>query len=86
MKHTIDRFLLLNRALYLSKQRNCPVDCVSRADDSDVNVFPPRSVSFAVRAKRSKPRSGINASLLVSKKKLWLGEIRASESIRALRQ
>jgi len=86
MKHTIDGFLLLNRVLYLSKQRNRPVDCVRWADDPHMNMFPPRSVSFAVWAERSKPCTGINASLFVAKQKLRLGEVRASEPIRVLRQ
>lgn len=86
MKHTIDGFLLLNRVLYLGKQRNRPVDCVRRADDPDMNVLPPRSVSFAVWPERGKPCTGINTSLFVAKQKLRLGEIGASEPVRALRQ
>src|SRR5215469_6194840 len=86
MKHTIYRFPLLNPLLYLSEQRNRPVDCVRWADDPDMNMFPPSSVSLAVGAERSKPRARVNASLFVAKQKLRLGEVRASEPIRALRQ
>ncbi|HEV2289916.1 MAG TPA: hypothetical protein VGR81_13310 [Candidatus Acidoferrales bacterium] len=86
MKHTIDGFLLINRVLYLGEQRNRPVDCVRGADNPDMNVFPPRSISLAVWAERSKPCTGINASLFVAKQKLRLGEVRASEPVRVLRQ